>query len=69
MDWGYRASVCNQFDFKPSQMEKRNKFIEKLKIQKDLKCIEPKEINIFLPGCKENVNIIVHDFNLSFVIL
>ena len=69
IEWVQRSYYEYSFDFNISQCPKREVFVTQLKDQFDFKYIEPTIYKYQLPGSKNEVDIIAHDFLSSFYTL
>jgi hypothetical protein len=66
MEWANKSRWVHKFDFLPTQISARDKFVGSLKRQFDYNCLEPTTCDILLPGSNSNVNLVLHDFKDCF---
>jgi hypothetical protein len=69
LKWATRAHLHYQIDFLPSKILPREKFVNNLKEQFDLKGLDPKIENVYLPGSDITIELVIHDFKASFYTL
>jgi Plavaka transposase len=66
MEWASKARWVHRFDFIKTQIPPRESLIDTLKNQFDYKALEPRLIEMDLPGSQTKVNLVVHDFKQCF---
>jgi hypothetical protein len=62
MGWANKSRWVHNYDFLPTQIAARDKFVGSLKNQFDYNCLEPTTCEILLPGSNSKGNLVLHDF-------